>query len=96
MTEHELIETSEVGPTVEVAGGKIEVEADEEYTDIEHLRNFVYDEDDEGLDDDAVAALFSAILKVDALERGSDGWKFTEPERTALGKAQSVARLAGL
>lgn len=65
---------------------------DTDEIDYDALGNFVEDE----MTEEDLAALFAAVLKVDALERGASGWRFTEAERTILGKVQSAARLAGL
>lgn len=89
MSEDDQIQTYNAEPIVVEAKAEEAEEFDE--IDAEGLGSFV-----EELDDDELVSLFEALVKVDALERGAHGWKFTEKERTILGKAQSAARLAGL
>ena len=83
--------SAEVGSTVVVGDVQVEVDEDTEEIDAPALGQYIED-----LSDSELISLFEAVLKVDALERGANGWKFTEAERTVLGTAQSAARLAGL
>lgn len=83
MSEDDQIQTYNAEPIV------VEPEVEIDY---DALGSFVEDE----MTEEDLATLFAAVLKVDALERGANGWKFSEGERTILGKVQSAARLAGL
>lgn len=85
MSEDDQIQAYNAEPIVVSYEPEVEI-------DYDALGSFVEDE----MTQEDLAALFAAALKVDALERGANGWKFSEPERTILGKVQSAARLAGL